>query len=50
MYSCETMGKGACIKRMVAVSNYSKNIIIEKTNLRRKGGGRVKDMESCGVK
>ena len=36
MYSCETMGKGACIKRMVAVRNYSANTIMEKTN----SGGR----------
>ena len=38
MYSCETMGKGACIKRMVAVKNYSTNTIMGKTN-RVKGGG-----------
>ena len=37
------MGKGACIKRMVAVRNYSANIIMEKTN-------RVKDMEFSAEK
>ena len=42
------MGKGACIKRMVAVRNYSTNTIIEKTN--RGKGRRVKDMEVSGVK
>ena len=26
------MGKGACIKRMVAVRNYSTNTIMKKTN------------------
>ena len=39
MYSCETMGKGACLKRMVAVRNYSTNIIIEKNKQRENGGG-----------
>ena len=43
------MGKGACIKRMVAVRNYSTNTIMEKKQ-RRKGGGRLKDMEFSGVK
>ena len=38
MYSCETVGKGACIKRMVAVRNYSTNTIMQKTNIRGRGG------------
>ena len=42
------MGKGACIKRMVAVRNYSTNTIMEKNKQREKGG--VKDMEFSGVK
>ena len=33
------MGKGACIKRMVAVRNYSTNTIMEKTNMEGEGGG-----------
>ena len=43
------MGKGACIKRMAPVRNYSTNTIMEKTN---KGGrgGRVKDMEISVIK
>ena len=41
MYSCETMSKGACIKRMVAVRNYSTNTIMEKKQTR--GRGSVKD-------
>ena len=32
------MGKGACIKRMVAVRNYSVNTIMEKNKQRGKGG------------
>ena len=52
MYSCETVGKGACIKRMVAVRNYSTNTIMQKTNIRGRGGGGggggVKDMEFSG--
>ena len=43
------MGKGACIKRMVAVRNYSTNTIMEKSKQRWKEG-RVKDMEFLGVK
>ena len=43
------MGKGACIKRMVAVRNYSTNTIMEK-NKQGEGGGGVKDMEFSGVK
>ena len=47
------MGKGACIKRMVAVRNYSTNTIMEKNKTRGKGGGgrrgRVKDMKCSGV-
>ena len=44
------MGKGACLKRMVAVRNYSTNIIIEKNKQRGNGGGRVKDVEFSWVK
>ena len=43
------MGKGACIKRMVTVRNYSTNTIMEKNKERGKGE-RVKDMEFLGVK
>ena len=43
------MGNGACIKRMVAVRNYSTNYIMEKKKQRGKGR-RVKDMEFSGVK
>ena len=43
------MGKGACIKRMVAVRNYSTNTIMEKNKQRGKRE-RVKDMEFSGVK
>ena len=39
MYSCETMGKSACIKKMVAVRNYSTNTIMEKTNRGGRGEG-----------
>ena len=42
------MGKGACIKKMVAVRNYSTNNIMEKTRGGR--GGRVKDMEFSEAK
>ena len=42
MYSCETMSKDACIKRMVAVRNYSTNTIMEKNA---RGRGKVKDTE-----
>ena len=42
------MAKGACIKRMVAVRNYSTNTILEKNKQMEKGG--VKDMEFLGVK
>ena len=38
MYSCETMSKGACIKRMVAVRNYDTNTG-KKTNKGKGGGG-----------
>ena len=44
------MGKGACIKRMVAVRNYSTNTVMEKTNRGERGGGRVKDIGFSGVK
>ena len=44
MYSCETMSKGACIKRMVvAVRNYSTNTTMEKKQT--SGRGAVKDTE-----
>ena len=43
------MGKRACIKRMVAVRNYSTNTIMEK-NKQMEKGGRVTDMEFSGVK
>ena len=43
------MGKGAFIKRMVAVSNYSTNIIMEK-NRGWGDGVRVNDNELSGVK
>ena len=43
------MGKGACIKRMVAVRNNRTNSIMEK-NKQREKGERVKDMEFPGVK
>ena len=33
------MGKGACIKRMGAVKNYSTNTIMEKNKQRGRGGG-----------
>ena len=39
MYSCETMGKVACIKRMVAGKNYSTNTIMEKNKQGEGGGG-----------
>ena len=46
------MGKGACIKRMVAVRNYSTNTIMEKNKQRGKGGweglifrGKVKNLK-----
>ena len=45
MYSCETVGKGACIKRMSAVRNYITNTIMEKKNSK----GEVKDIEFSGV-
>ena len=43
------MGKGACIKKMFAVRNYSTNTIIEKKQTEGEGG-RVKGMEFSGVK
>ena len=39
MYSCETVGKGACITRMDAVRNYSANTIMEKIANRGKRRG-----------
>ena len=42
-------GKGTCIKRMVAVRNYSTNTIMKKKQTEGEGG-RVKDMEFSGVK
>ena len=43
------MGKGACIKRMVAVRNYNTNTIMEKKTNRGERG-RVKNREFLGVK
>ena len=43
----DCMGKGACIKRMVAARNYSTNTIMEKKTNR--GGGEFKVMEFSGV-
>ena len=33
------MGKGACIKRMGTVNNYSTNTVMGKNKLRGRGGG-----------
>ena len=44
------MGKGAYIKRMVAVINYNANSIMEKKQIGEDGGGEVKDMEFPKVK
>ena len=44
------MDKGACIKRMVAVRNYSTNTLMKKKRQMGKCEGRVKDMEFSGVK
>ena len=44
----DCMGKGACIKRMVAVRNYSANTIMEKN--KQGEGVRFKDNEFSGVK
>ena len=49
MYSCETLSKGACIKMMVAVRNYSTNTIMEKKQTEGEGS-RVKDNKFSGVK
>ena len=43
------MGKGVCVKKMVAVRNYSANTIMEKKQIER-GGWRVKDMYFSRVK
>ena len=43
------MGEDACIKRMVAVRNYSTDTIIE-NNKQGEGSGKIKDMEFLGVK
>ena len=43
------MGKGAFIKRMLAVTNYSANTIMKKKQTEGEGG-RVNDMEFSGVK
>ena len=40
------MGKGACIKRMGAVKNYTANTTMEKN---KRGWEGVKDMELSGV-
>ena len=42
------MGKGACIKKMIAVRNYSTNTIMEKNT--EEEGGRVKDILRGKVK
>ena len=42
-------GKGADIKRMVAVRNYSTNTIMEKNKQRGEGRG-IKDLEFSGEK
>ena len=39
MYSCETVGKGACITGMGAVINYSTNAIMKKKKKTNRGGG-----------
>ena len=39
MHSFETVGKGACIKRMGAVRNYSTNTIMEKNREEGEGSG-----------
>ena len=45
------MGKGACIKRMVAVRNYSINTIMRKKQTEGEGyRQRVKGIEFSGVK
>ena len=44
MYSCQTIGKGACIKRMVAVRNYSTNTIMEKNKQGEGGGLRIQNL------
>ena len=44
MYSCETMSKGACIKRLVAVNNYSTNTIMEKNKQGEGGGLRIQNL------
>ena len=47
------MGKGARIKRMVAVRNYSTNTIMEENKQGGgggEGGGRIKDMEFSAVR
>ena len=46
MYSCETVGKGACITRMGAVRNYSRNTIMDKN---KQGVGKGEDIEFSGV-
>ena len=42
MYSCETMSKGACIKRMIAVRNYSTNT--GKKQTRGRGGLKIQNL------
>ena len=46
------MVKGACIKRMVAVINYSTDTIMAKKKQTEgeRGGGKVKDMEFSWLK
>ena len=42
--------EGACIKRVVAVRNYSTNTVMEKKQTEGEGGGRVKNMDFPGAK
>ena len=45
------MGKGACIKRILAVINYSTNTVMKKKKQAEgEGGWRVKNMEFSGGK
>ena len=47
MYSCETVGKAACITRMGAVRNYSTNTVMDKK--KQWEGRRSKDIEFLEV-
>ena len=44
------MGKDACIKRMAAVRNYSKNTVMKKANKQRGEAWRVKGMKFSEIK